>query len=178
MKYNLDQMLAECIDECFVVGIQLKDIDPHIRINTRLRKTFARCLVNKSDYCRIEFASFVLKSDNEKEIRNTMMHEVLHAGIGIDNRVAEGHDHTWRKYAEIVNNEFGYNVSRYGTYEEYGLKEPETVYRYETYCENCGKVNKHERMCHAVEHPSCWKCGNCGTTLKSRGINGFILYSA
>lgn len=171
MTYNLGKMMSECISECAALGIQFDGtIDPYVSVNSRLRASWARCIkrMNGRYKFHIEFSPETLKSTVEKSVKETMMHEVLHCA-------KDGFKHTgsWKRYANMVNERYGYNVKRLDSYEDKGMERPEvkmSIYKYEMYCPVCGASWKYKTLCEAIRRPSRYKCCRCHEDLKSRKL--------
>lgn len=116
-----------------------------------------------------------LYADNvcESDVNNVIMHELCHSIKG-------GMCHTgeWKKAVNLVNNIYGYNISRTTKTNEYaGVRNELNPYKYEVYCTNCGKTCKYRKMCKTVKtiahtDDNFYYCTNCNKrhTLKVRDL--------
>lgn len=122
-------------------------------VNTRARR-WGQCR-KISDLYYININQTLLDERNDESgLVNTILHELLHTCPGCMN-----HGAAWKKYAEIVRKNWGYDVKRVSSEEEKGVTTGnqnyrEREYKYLIYCEKCGKlVARKKRRCNLVEHP-------------------------
>lgn len=152
---EMNQLLQTCIKEVEACGIKVESINPMIKINGRLTSAFGRCRNFHSPYAlyehEIEIAKRVVDKSPFEAIKDTMVHEVLHACEG-----SIGHGETWKKYASIVNAKYGYKIERCSTNEEMGLKDDRN-YKYSFICKSCGYEYKRKKKV----DPSRYRCGVC-----------------
>lgn len=99
-------------------------------------------------YHSIGISSWLLKDFDDKTIKNTIMHELLHTFEGCDN-----HGYKWQKYADIVNTKLGYNIKRLSSLEticennDIDYNKYENVhYKYKGTCKKCGYVWRQNRL--------------------------------
>lgn len=182
IKYDLDSMLQECINQAKDMGMELFPIQPKVLINPRLKSCWARCCYRRDIYnewyCYIEFAKRTLDSPNKEEVMNSMMHEVIHTGIDC---IHEGHKGAWKMWANKANDMYGYHISRTASSNEFGVKQRKVKrlsYKYEIYCPRCNATWKYKRFSYAVQNPETSICCRCNMPLKSRGINGYEILRA
>lgn len=160
---NVNQILSETIEMVEKLNIEVGVIHPIVKINSRAKSIWGRCW-NKIDFFEIEVSDRLLSS--EAGLRNTIMHEVLHACKG-----GKGHKGNWKKYAEMVNAKYGMNIKRTSTAEDKGLENTnlqecnERKYKYLLRCEGCNQEFKRVKMSNFVKHPEMWRCG-CGEEIK------------
>lgn len=168
---NLSKLYSESLAEVLACGIKVGKIT-EVTVNTRAKSRFGQTrarYANGHTYFSINISSEILAdSVPDKETKNTIIHEILHTVEGCFN-----HGKLWKNYAAIINNKYGYHVSRCGTYEEFGLEKPkEREYKYEIVCTSCGKVYRYKRWTKACENPAGYKCGVCGaSSLRVRSIS-------
>lgn len=92
-----------------------------------------------------------------KGVKQTIIHELLHTCPD-----CWSHKDDWKGYVEIVNKQFGYNISRCAAWEEYGLtQEGMKECNYQLHCEKCGVKWRFTRTSKLVKHPDWYRC-KCG----------------
>lgn len=155
---DFNTLLRNVISEAKAIGIPVSEkIDSEVRVNSRAVKRFGRCIFSGGRYT-IELSS-MLKDAPEKSCRQTIAHEIIHTCSGCMN-----HGKLFRRYAAMMNNAYGYNVSRTGSREDMGIPEEEN-YRYVIICKKCGKKTMRLRRSSVVDHPSRYRC-ECGGGLR------------
>ena len=101
----------------------------------------------------------------EKYVINTVMHELIHS---LDNCMS--HTGRWKQIANIVNNRYGYNITRVETdnaaYSEYYHDIKMSRIKYEITCTCCGATTNYQRKTKAVtniaNHIGRYRCNGCG----------------
>ncbi len=157
---KIDLLLEEVISEIRAAGINPNEkISPEVVINTRAKTRFGCCKVNRlTGECVIELSESMLKAD-EKFIKSTLAHEVLHSCCGCQN-----HGKRWKLYAQRLNFLYGYNITVTNKPEDFGLqseavaKEPLYVLK----CTNCGLEIPRMKMSKSVMYPQSYRCSKCG----------------
>lgn len=141
MEEKLNRLFEECIFELKSIGIEVqkKDVgEINISIARRNAKRYGCCkqempnpqfyhyekrgeyrvkIYDKFEKHNIEVSKWVMDLD-EKIIKNTILHEIIHCFYGCNN-----HGVRFKKYARYINEKLGYNVSRLGNKEEDFKKE-------------------------------------------------------
>lgn len=184
MEEKLNKLYYECINELKDIKIdlsnrkQLGTID--IQISKRNNKRYGCCKQEQPDektayYLRkkkyykrfnkhtIEVSKWVMKL-NDDIIKNTIIHELIHCLPDCNN-----HGREFKKYAKIINEKLGYNISRLGNKEEdykksnldYDYKEKE--YNYKIMCSNCKYIYYRQRL--AKNFLKKYRCGKCNGKL-------------
>lgn len=108
---------------------------------------------------------------NEDIIIQTLLHELVHTMDGCFN-----HGKNFKYYARIINNKYGYNISRTTDSSKFGVELPKREYKYEIWCTVCNKrVARYKRKSHIVEcverdGGSTCRCNNCNTKGKFKCI--------
>lgn len=137
----------------------------NVTINTRAKKRWGQCKYNRStNTYTININGDILADDVPfKPVLETMIHEILHTCKGCFNHGAE-----WKRMAEIVKRETGYNVTRCTGAETFGIhREPKHKEgKYVLVCEKCGKKITRERMSNFVKHPEWYSHKGCGGKFK------------
>ena len=102
---------------------------------------------------------------DEKIIKNTIIHEIIHCFPGCNN-----HQEGFKKYAAYINQQLGYNISRLGNKQadykksNLELREEKSYYNYKILCKNCGQTYYRKRL--RKNFINKYKCGKCGGKLK------------
>ena len=148
----LQKLYKECIQELNRIGINFEDKEINIILSKRNNKRYGCCrlespncdyknvtrkgfkyIIKYDDYKKytIEISKWVLNLD-ESIIKNTIIHELLHCLPYCNN-----HGVKFKEYANIINRQLGYNISRVGNkkldYEKSNIeynKEKEEKYKY------------------------------------------------
>ena len=180
---NLQKLYFECICELKDIGIDaLNDkcvgsIDIKLSRKNALRygcckqenpdedskyieKTRKRRIIKYGKFKEhhIEISPWVMDLD-EKIIKNTIMHEIIHCFPYCNN-----HGSVFKKYMTYINEQLGYNISRLGNKKEDYAKsniqysEKET-YKYKIECQKCGQVFYRKRYNKNLERK--YRCGIC-----------------
>lgn len=183
MQDKLEKLFSECIVELKTINIniinnpEIGEID--IKFSKRNSKRYGCCKQEKPDknslyieqrghkrikkYYKfkkhhIEISKWVMEL-NDKIIKDTIMHEIIHCFPGCSNHGAE-----FKKYANRINQNLGYNVSRLGNKEEDYKKSnlqynEKIVYKYKIICKKCGQTFFRQRFNkNLIKHYRC-KCG-------------------
>lgn len=183
MKEKLDRLFKECIQELEKIGIDInnKDIGKiEINISKRNNKRYGACKQEEPDiksryiekigrrknvkYWKynkhiIEISKWVMELD-EKIIKNTIMHELIHCMPYCNNHGAE-----FKRYANYINNKLGYDISRVGNKEEDYKKsnleyKEEKQFKYKIECQKCGYTFYRQRQ--NKNFTRKYRCGKCG----------------
>lgn len=94
----------------------------------------------------IEISKWVMQMD-EQIIKNTIIHEIIHCFPGCNN-----HGKTFQKYANYINKNLGYNISRVGNKEKdyqksnIEYKEESKKQKYKITCQKCGQTFYRQRL--------------------------------
>lgn len=140
---KLKRLVKESEKELIDIGLghKLKK-DINYTINYRAKKRFGQCCGKKD----INISSWLLEIGTDKDIKNTIIHEILHT---FEDTI--GHKAKWKYYANYVNNRTDYNIERTGSiYETYYnakiiFREKE-VYNYKITCKKCGGIIYRQRL--------------------------------
>ena len=112
-------------------------------INYRAKNRLGQC-VDKRD---INISSWLLEIGLDHDIKNTIIHEILHTF-----KDTIGHKAKWQYYARYVSNRTDYHITRTtsidGVYARANKTRPrrEVSYKYEITCEKCGRVFYRQKM--------------------------------
>ena len=183
MEKKLNKLYRECIKELNMVGIDILDekyygkID--ISISKRNNKRYGCCRQEEPDkrykaiikrgrrkiirYERfnkhyIEISKWVLELE-DNIIKNTIIHELIHCIPYCNNHGIE-----FKKYAKLINNTYGYDISRVGDkkkdYEKSNLEYSEgQKYNYRVVCKGCDQEFYRQRI--NKDFTKKYVCGKC-----------------
>lgn len=183
MEEKLNKLYRECIKELNMVGIDILDekyygkID--ISISKRNNKRYGCCRQEEPDkrykaiikrgrrkiirYERfnrhhIEISKWVLELE-DNIIKNTIIHELIHCIPYCNNHGIE-----FKKYAKLINNAYGYDISRVGDkkkdYEKSNLEYNEgSKYNYRVVCKGCKQEFYRQRI--NKDFVKKYICGKC-----------------
>lgn len=163
-KNDIEAYLVQVIRQCRAVQIPISNrIDPKIIINSRAKSRFAACRKIKQPagtIYRIEVGSALMETD-AFIVKNILVHELLHTCHGCYN-----HGSRWKRYAEKMNQLYGYHITTTATYKQLGLPEPEKkkTLRYRIACQNCGTVFYRQKKSRLVTNTGEYRC-RCGGKL-------------
>ena len=152
---NLRQLAKESIAELNAIGIYPNVTPNDFSINTRKKTSWGTCWTHYKNHhtswtFTIEISSRLFTDGAEKGLRETVMHELLHA---CDECINCEHGGKWKEYAELVNDCYGLNIKRCNSNKDKGLAEDRNEYRCK--CTKCGKmmVKKGYRAPKWYKHP-------------------------
>lgn len=167
MNYIKD-LYEKVIKEAKQLDIPISNkLKEDVIINNRAKSRFGCCKKIKKgskEIYEIEL-SYRLMNCEEKVIKQTLAHEILHTCPGCDN-----HGNTWKSYAKKMNDVYGYNIKRTDTSENLGIKNESLIKEslkanYILVCKKCGTKFSRTRMSNLVKHPSNYRC-KCGGALE------------
>lgn len=181
---ELENIYQECMQELMGIGVHFKNKEIQIQISKRNNKRYGCCKpeLPNENYKRIERKGFryTIKYDdyykytieispwvmnlNKEIIKNTVIHELIHCMPYCLN-----HGKEFKKYAQIVNKELGYNISRVGNKREDFINSniqyiESTNDKYKIKCIQCGQLYYRQRL--AKNFAKKYRCGKCGGNLK------------
>ena len=189
MEQKLQKLFLECVNELNKIGIDILNEKQYgkieISISKRNNKRYGCCkqeepdknyrIINKMGrrkvvkYERfnkhhIEISKWVMELEDDV-IKNTIMHELIHCMPYCNN-----HGEHFKKYAKIINEKLGYNISRLGNKEldykasNLDYEENKPKYRYEIICTGCGQKVLRQRV--NKNFATKYRCGKCGGKFK------------
>lgn len=152
---DADALLQIVIAEAKTLGIPISpDILAEVRINTRAKTRFGRCMVLRDGRCQIELTARVVAA-GEHACKMVLAHEVLHSCKGCRN-----HQARWKAYAQRMNEAYGYDIQRTHSPEALGVS-GEKPCRYRLRCQRCGVVLERMKKSPLVQYPERYRC-RCG----------------
>jgi predicted SprT family Zn-dependent metalloprotease len=151
---NIDLILKEELEKIDLKKWKHRDIDFHIKI-VQAQSFLGQCVRYNKTKARIKLSTMLLKYGTEQEIRETIMHELLHATLN-----TKGHDTEWYRKANIINNEYDYHIARTSSLQNY--TKDEGNFKYCLVCKKCGQKIFRNKMSVFVRNPNHFSCGKCG----------------
>ena len=144
LNQKLKRLVKESEKELQAIGLgdKLKS-DIEYTINYKAKKRLGQCC-EKQD---INISSWLLEIGDDHDIKNTIIHEILHTF-----KDTIGHKAKWQYYASYVNNRTDYHITRTTSinkiYEKANKVRPtkEIHYRWKITCTKCGKVFYRQRI--------------------------------
>lgn len=185
MEEKLERLYEECIQELEGAGLKILDNDEigeiDIHIAKRNNKRYACCkqenpnskyyhiknhkiVYDSFDKHHIEVSRWVMDLE-EKLIKNTIFHEIIHCFPFCNN-----HGKTFKKYAKWIEDKLGYSIQTVGNKEEDYAKsnliyqKEEEKYLYQIACQKCGIIIYRKRL--RKDFIKKYRCGKCGGKLK------------
>lgn len=171
---DLEKCVRECMQELSSIGITCGNIT-RLEVNSRAIRRWGQCTTivydkqwEKRQY-EISISVVLLDERNpESALKDTVIHELLHSC-----KNCNGHKGEWKRLAEKVNRELGYNIKRCTSPEEKGIKFntlPKTkggaAPKYFVECSHCGLVYSRTKKTKVIQHPENYRCGRCGGKLR------------
>ena len=160
-EHRAKEILKKCINLVQQEGIPVAEKIEKIYINDKIRSRFGSCRKENGSYY-IELSGKIMPCE-DRVIETVLLHELLHTCPGCMN-----HGFRWKKYAEIINQKYGYEITASSRYETFGMENPESrePVKYTILCTNCGNRIERRRRCPLVEKADRYRCGKCGGILK------------
>ena len=153
---DLQKAVNECLKELDALNIPYSSSCEFV-INHRAKRRWGYCKKIGNSF-QIEInADLLNEKNNYKALKDTIIHELLHTCKGCMN-----HSEKWKKYAEMLNKKYGYNIKRTNNAKEKGV----TYYHappvnYKIQCNVCKKIYSRSRMSKFVSDPSLFICSRC-----------------
>ncbi|WP_099203767.1 SprT-like domain-containing protein [Scatolibacter rhodanostii] len=163
LQTELDEMLYKQIAFLKQLAIPISEkIVPQVKLNWRTKSRLG-CCIKKQDVFTIELSATCFKPEFVQIYpdlpQQTLLHELLHTCQGCSN-----HGRLWKYYANIVNQQTGYNISRTVKYQNEENETPKE-YTYLLQCQNCGQKIGREKLTKVIAKPNLYRC-KCGGKLK------------
>ena len=184
MEQKLNKLYLECVNELNKIGIDILNEKQYgkiiITISKRNNKRYGCCKQEKPDSNyktisrigrrkfvkyekfnrhNIEISKWVLELE-DNIIKNTIMHELIHCIPYCNNHGTE-----FKKYAYIVNSNYGYDISRVGNkkkdFEKSNIEYNEIEkYNYKIICKGCKQESYGQRL--NKNFTRKFRCAKCG----------------
>lgn len=188
MEQKLYKLFSECVDELNKIGIDILNEKQYgkikISISKRTNKRYGCCKQEEPDknYKRIikngrrkiikyekfnkhhiEISKWVLELE-DNIIKNTIMHELIHCLPYCNNHGTE-----FKKYANIINDNYGYDISRVGDkkkdFEKSNIEFNEVkTYNYKIICKGCKQEFYRQRL--SKNFTRKYRCAKCGSVFE------------
>lgn len=184
MEQKLNKLYTECVTELNKIGINFLNTKQYgeisISISKRNNKRYGCCKQEEPDKKyktitkigrrkiiryekfnkhHIEVSKWVLELDDDI-IKNTIMHELIHCIPYCNNHGAE-----FKKYANLINAQYGYDISRVGNkkkdFEKSNIEYNDTEnYKYKIICKQCNQEFYRQRL--NRNFTKKYRCAKCG----------------
>ena len=173
--HDLNKLYQECLQDLAALNIVPETICS-VTVNTRSKTYWGWCKHRGNKLHDIEISKRLLADHvPERIVKQTICHEILHACPK-----TKGHTGEWKRLAHVVNNAYGYNITRTNSFSELSLEErPERVIpKYRLVCTRCGYAWSYHRRCYTVDNWKKMRCNRvindikCGAPLMLIGPNG------
>ena len=188
MEQKLYKLYSECVNELNKIGIDILDKKQYgeikISISKRNNKRYGCCKQEEPDKRykvitkigrkkairyekfnkhNIEISKWVLELENDI-IKNTIMHELIHCMPYCNNHGTE-----FKKYANLINMNYGYDISRVGNkkkdFEKSNVEFKEIQkYNYKIICKGCKQEFYRQRL--SRDFIKKYRCAKCGATFE------------
>lgn len=170
-----DKLLAKVVKDVSSLGYEFKgDINMEVQWLNAVR-TYGQCHFSSSKKeITISLSKYLINGD-EKDILNTLYHEVCHAVKG-----TVGHGTEWKRVAAHVGREFGHTITRTSSKDMFNDSGEEinhkTESKYVLVCNKCQKeVQHYQRLTKAVKTPHLYSHRGCGGRLSSYTKDGLLI---
>ena len=185
MEQKLNKLYLECVDELKKIGIDILNEKQYgkitISISKRNNKRYGCCKQEEPDKKskivtkvgrrkvikyekfnkhKIEISLWVMELEDNL-IKNTIMHELIHCMPYCNN-----HGEEFKKYANLINVNLGYEISRVGNKKEDFKKsnieyDDKICYKYKIICKHCKLEFYRQRLSkNFIRKYRCAKCGS------------------
>lgn len=156
----------ECIKEIEDAGIKHGEIWSFL-VDYKTVNQWGYCRKLSNGYYNVYISKYLLYDDSdEKALKETILHEILHTCRGCFN-----HGKTWKKHADKLNKLYGYSITCTAVDKdknlcENALKDRRDKYKYLFQCESCGNIVGRMRKSDFTENPYDYHCAFCGGKIK------------
>ena len=184
MEEKLNKLFVKCVDELHYIGLDILNEKQfgkiQISISKKNNKRYGCCKQEEPDKSskvitkigkrkvikyekfnkhQIEISKWVMELE-EDIIKNTIMHELIHCIPYCNNHGIE-----FKKYAKLINTNYGYNISRVGDkkkdFEKSNIEYNETKkYKYKVICKGCRQEFYRQRL--NRNFTGKYRCAKCG----------------
>lgn len=180
LEEKLIKLYNECLEELKSIGIIFDNKEITINIAKRNNKRYGCCKPSIPDekykvVIKKSLRKYIIKYENfkkyeieiskwvfdldEKIIKNTIIHELLHCLPYCNN-----HGKVFKKYAKLINEKLGYNITRAGNKKEDFEKsnmeyEEDKEYKYKIVCTKCGNIFYRKRL--TKNFVKKYRCSRC-----------------
>ncbi|WP_050008408.1 SprT-like domain-containing protein [Butyrivibrio sp. WCE2006] len=158
---DFERLKEECLSEISALGIQIGTIKEW-KINTRAKSRWGQCKMEIDGTYSIQIAQMLLIDEriSEKACKETIIHELLHTCNG-----CMKHQGRWKKYAQMMNQQYGYNIKRVTSGTEKGVenyKPDSRSVKYVFTCGGCGAKIYRKRDSKFTRNYRYYGCTKCG----------------
>lgn len=164
LQDHVDFVLQEVLGEAAALSIPVsKSISPRVEISTRARTRWGCCKREGKKGANAKYSiqvALAVAHGPEKNLRQVLAHEILHTIPG-----EEGHKGNWKAYAQLMNDRFGYEITRTSSPQTMGISLPEKTPRFLISCLQCGRSQPRFRATSVTKNPKGYRCA-CGGKLE------------
>lgn len=163
---QIEELYCQVREEAAQAGIPVSKDISEVTINSRAKKRLGCCKEireGRRKKYRIEISS-LLEGMEEKQIKEVILHELLHTCPGCMN-----HGNKWKEYAAKLNRLHGYEITTAADYKKLGIEAEQAVtgnFRYMICCKKCGNKGYRMKKSKVILHPENYKCSVCGGELE------------
>ena len=144
LNQKLQRLAKESEKELRDIGLgKMIPKNLNFTINYRAKQRLGQCCEKRN----INISSWLLEIGLDHDIKNTIIHEILHTF-----KDTIGHKAKWQYYASYVNNRTNYHITRTTSINKIYARANKTIprrevsYKYEITCEKCGRVFYRQKM--------------------------------
>lgn len=155
---DLNKLLKKAIEQVEAQGLEPGPIDENLELSNAA-KEMGRCTKEIVGFT-IRISKYI-KDSAEKDLMDTLVHEVLHTVPGCFNHGAQ-----WKAAADRMNKAYNYDIERLSTASVANLTDEHRAIlkRYVIKCHDCGHEIYRQRKSKLVNFPELYTCG-CGGEL-------------
>lgn len=153
--YDLDRVKKEFKEACEVMGVKL---NIPIYINSRLTTTLGQVVFNGDEPLKADFSKLLLETSTDEAIHQVILHEAAHYIAAKLDGVSHGHDAYFKSICAklgCTNDKTTYKVDR--------LKGIPSIYKYDVFCPNCGRIKGYNRKGDILKNLDRCTCRGCGS---------------
>lgn len=141
-----------------LVGLGFEVEDVQVTLNSRFTRVLGRYSYGEK---KIEIGKKYFLYGNDEDIKNTIIHELLHQ---ISGRMYQdyGHGKHWTMLAEKVSMSTPYKITRLASADKLdGIPNLRRERKYVVKCTHCGNEVRYATKSNAYKNPNEYYCGKC-----------------
>lgn len=153
---DLQRLYNESKQVLIQLGYEVEDVQ--VVLNSRFTRVLGRYSYREK---KIEIGKKYFIHGNDEDIKNTIIHELLHQ---ISGRVYQdyGHGKHWTRLAENVSARTPYKITRLASSDKFeSIPNLRRERKYIVRCTHCGNEVKYATKSNAYKNPSAYYCGKC-----------------
>ena len=165
VKYH--ELTKECEEMIKACGFDVPYI--HYSLSPTKGSWLGRCIIQRNYFSddditiklSARYFEAYLKTGQIEKIKDTILHEICHA---LPN--GAGHGYQWKRYADVVNRKYGYDIKRLAETDETIKTEKLKTAKYMFVCESCGQIIIRQRESNFTKRYQLYHCGKCKGSFK------------